>query len=230
MKEGGVLIETKRLALGYGEQAVLKDLNLTIREGDFICIVGQNGAGKTTLVRGMLGLMKPLKGEVIYRGVKRDEIGFMPQETLVDAHFPATVFEIVLSGTLNRAGRGLVYRREEKERAKRNLERLGILGLKDRSFTDLSGGQRQKVLLARSLTATTKMLILDEPSNNLDHESKEELYRNVERLNREDGITILMITHDLDHGNLIGNKILSLAKDEVFFGTTAEFVRRVHHG
>ena len=227
-KQGRTLIELEDLTLGYGSQAVLEKLNLEIERGDFVCIVGQNGAGKTTLVRGILGLLKPLSGRVIYHNVKRNQIGFMPQETAVERDFPATIMEIVLSGTLNRLGWRPFYGKKEHKEALRNLRILGIDDIATESFAGLSGGQRQKVLLARALTAAGEVLILDEPSNNLDSSSKTELYQTISKLNHERGMTILMVTHDLDHHNLIGDKILSLRKKEVFFGPTEEYVRRIH--
>ena len=223
------LIELKNLSLGYDNHIVLKDINMTIEENDFICIVGPNGSGKSTLIKGILGLIKASKGKVIYHNLKQNFIGYMPQETRVDSNFPASVYEIVLSGTLNRLGLKSFYTRKEKQIAIDNLKILGIENLKDKNFCDLSGGQRQKVLLARSLCATSKLLILDEPSNNLDSKSKQELYKTIIDLNKNHNITIIMITHDLDHHNLIGNKILSLRENEVFFGTTEEFVKKVHH-
>jgi zinc transport system ATP-binding protein len=153
----------------------------------------------------------------------------MPQETKVDSNFPASVYEIVLSGTLNSMGLRSFYTKKEKDMADKNLKLLGIDKLKNKNFCDLSGGQRQKVLLARSLCATSKLLILDEPSNNLDTKSKQDLYKTLKELNENHGITIIMITHDLDHNNLIGNKILSLREDKIFFGSTEEFVKKVHH-
>ncbi len=223
------LIELKNLTLGYDKKVVLKNINLEIEENDFICIVGPNGSGKSTLVKGILGLIKPMKGKVIYNDLKKNFIGYMPQETKVDSNFPASVFEIVLSGTLNKKRFNPFYTKEEKENVLDILKLLKIDRLKNKSFQDLSGGQRQKVLLARSLVATSKLLILDEPSNNLDMKSKEELYNTIIDLNKNRGITVLMITHDLDHHNLIGNKIISLQEEEVFYGTTKQFIRRVHH-
>ncbi len=222
------LIELKNVTLGYDKHIVLKHLNINIEDKDFICIVGPNGSGKSTLIKGILGLIKPMKGKVVYNGLKQNFIGYMPQETKVDSNFPASVMEIVLSGTLN-SSHSIFYTKENKDTALYNLRLLGIEKLKNKSFCDLSGGQRQKVLLARSLCATSKLLILDEPSNNLDSKSKKELYDTVVGLNKEHGITILMVTHDLDHNNLIGNKVLSLREDDIFFGSIDEFVRRVHN-
>ncbi len=224
-----VLVELEDLTLGYNGQAVVTDVNLKIEEGDFICVVGPNGAGKSTLVKGILGLLAPMNGKVVYRNLQRNFIGYMPQETKVDANFPASVMEVVLAGTLNGLGTRFWYGEAEREIAIKSMTWLGIGDLKDVSFSELSGGQRQKVLLARSLAATRKLLILDEPSNSLDMSSKNELYRCLEKLNREEGIAVMMITHDLDHDNLIGRKILSLGSDEIFYGTTEEFVRKVHH-
>jgi len=221
------LVKLRDLALGYAGEVVVKGLNAEILAGDFVCIVGANGSGKTTLIKGILGLISPISGEVIFEDLEPRFVGYMPQEMIIPANFPATVFEVVLSGALNQMRGKAFYGRAEREKAMEKLKLLKILDLKNESFAELSGGERQKVLLARSLMATTKLLILDEPSNNLDKRAKADFYRVLEQLNRE-GITILMITHDLDHDNLIGNKILSL-RDEIFYGTTDEFVRRIHN-
>ena len=222
------IIELNHLSLGYDHHQVINDLSVCIEEGDFVCIVGSNGAGKSTLVKGILGLIKPMKGQVLFHGLKENFIGYMPQETKVDKYFPASVYEIVLSGTLNQVGLFSFYHQEQKKKALECLALLGISTLKNKNFCDLSGGQRQKVLLARSLCASSKVLILDEPSNNLDHDSKVELYQILKSLNQNKKMTILMITHDLDHHNLIGNKILSLEKDNYFYGSVADFVKKVH--
>lgn len=221
------LITAKNLCLGYNGHVILKGLDFEIKDKDFICIVGPNGSGKTTLVRGLLGLINPISGKIIFDEISQKEIGYMSQETAVDPNFPASVFEIVLSGFLNEPRN--FYSAEVKARAMEKLKLLKIEKLKDQCFSELSGGQRQKVLLARALMATKKLLILDEPSNNLDKKSKESVYELAKKLNQEQGIAVVMITHDLDHDNLIGDKILSLRENDYFFGTTAEFVRKVHH-
>lgn len=225
------LVELNSLSLGYNKHTVIKNLSLSIDEHDFICIVGPNGSGKTTLVRGILGLLKPRHGSINFSdGLTQNFIGYMPQESTVDSNFPASVFEIVLSGTLNRQTNLLpLYKQSAKNTALNSLRMLHIEKLKDSSFADLSGGQKQKVLLARALTATTKLLILDEPSNNLDYKSKKELYELVKDLHDKQNIAIIMVTHDLDHDNLLGNKILSLQEKDIFFGSTKEFIRKVHH-
>ena len=223
------LIDIKNLSLGYDGNIVLKNVNLKIEENAFLCVVGPNGSGKSTLIKGILGLIKPISGTITFNNLKQNFIGYMPQETKVDSNFPASVLEIVLSGTLNKKSRSLFYTKEDKKLAIKNLKILGIENLKNKHFSELSGGQRQKVLLTRSLCATSKLLILDEPSNNLDSKSKKNLYDILKNLNKNYNIAIIMITHDLDHNNLIGNKILSLREDDIFYGTTEDFIKKVHH-
>lgn len=220
-----VLLELKKVSLGYGENAVIKDASCLLESGDFVCIVGANGSGKSTLVRGILGLIKPLKGKIIFGdGLKQQEIGYLPQETRTDANFPATVEEIVLSGCLGHMKLRPFYCHSEKSHVDRSLAALGIESLKKKSFASLSGGQKQKVLLARSLSATKKLLILDEPSNNLDYKSRKAFYASLKKLNAEQQLTIIMITHDLDADDLIGNKVLAIKEGKVALTTTAEYL------
>lgn len=223
------IININNLSLGYNNIPVIQNLNVKINNGDFVCIVGSNGAGKSTLIKGILGLLKPISGSIELNNIKKNFIGYMPQETKVDSNFPASVYEIVLSGTLNKIGLKPSYSKELKKIADDNLKLLDIYSLKDKCFNELSGGQRQRVLLARSLCSTSKILILDEPSNNLDYNSKKNLYKILQYLNEEKTMTIIMVTHDLDHNNLIGNKILSLQKGNYFYGNTNDFVKKVHH-
>lgn len=223
------IININNLTLGYNNIPVIQNLNVKINDGDFVCIIGSNGAGKSTLIKGILGLLKPISGSIELNNIKKNFIGYMPQETKVDSNFPASVYEIVLSGTLNKVGLKPSYSNELKKIADDNLSLLDIYSLKDKCFNELSGGQRQRVLLARSLCSTSKILILDEPSNNLDYNSKKNLYKILHYLNKEKKMTIIMVTHDLDHNNLIGNKILSLQKGDYFYGNTENFVKKVHH-
>lgn len=224
------IIQIKNLTLGYHDKVVINKISLSIEKKDFICIVGPNGCGKTTFIKGLLGIIQKTSGDIIFSAnLKKNFIGYMPQETKIDKNFPASVYEIVLSGTLNILGVKPFYTKKEKDLVDKYLKILKIDNLKKESFSNLSGGQRQKVLLARSLCATKGLLVLDEPSNNLDYDSKLDLYETIKKINKEENIAILMITHDLDHHNLIGNKILSLEKNNYFFGTTEEFVERVHN-
>ena len=221
------LVEVKNLTVKYANSVVIDKASFSVMEGDFVCIVGANGSGKSTLIKTLLGLISPAEGKVEFLGgLKRTQVGYLPQESRIEQGFPATVTEVVLSGTLGRLGRIPIYRKAEKERVKEALTLLKITKLEDKSFSGLSGGERQKVLLARALVATEKLLILDEPSNNLDQRSRAGFYKILKQLNEETKLTILMITHDLDAEDLIGNKILSIKNAKVELATTEEFLRR----
>lgn len=207
------------LSVGYEGKAVLQDLNFSVRSGDYLCIVGENGAGKSTLMKTILGLQPPIRGKVLTGdGLRPNEIGYLPQQTQVQKDFPASVWEIVLSGCQGRCGRRPFYRRAEKQLAERALEKLHIAPLARRCYRELSGGQQQRVLLARALCATRSMLLLDEPTAGLDPKATAELYQLIARLNHQDGITILMISHDLTAALDAASHILHIGQT-VFFGT-----------
>jgi zinc transport system ATP-binding protein len=199
----------KNLSLGYNGLAAVQGLSFEVRRGDYLCVVGENGSGKTTLLLGLLGLLSPLEGTVV-RGAGTTGIGYLPQEIAVKNDFPGGVREIVLSGL---AG-GMVLRPfdspGEKLRAERAMERLGIGGLRRRCFRELSGGQKRRVLIARALCASETVLVLDEPAAGLDPGAAAELYKLLEGLNREQGLTIIMVTHDLDAAETYANRILRL--------------------
>ena len=204
------LIECKNLTAGYEGMPVVKDLSFNVSAGDYLCIVGENGSGKSTLMKTILGLRSPLSGEIIFGdGLKQTEIGYLPQQTAAQKDFPATVREVVLSGCLGRKGLSPFYSKADKKLCDDNIELLGITGITHRSYRNLSGGQQQRVLLARALCATGKLLLLDEPVSGLDPMVTAEMYEIISRLNREQGITIIMISHDL--------------QGAYFFGTTAEY-------
>lgn len=219
------LITLKNVTLSYSQNIVIDSASLIINEHDFICVVGANGSGKSTLIKAILGLIKPIAGHITLHNIKQNSIGFLPQDTKVEPNFPATVYEIVLSGTLGHSKSHFFYHKEDKAHAIDALKKLHITKLKDSSYTDLSGGQKQKVLLARALAATSKILILDEPSNNLDYKSRKEFYELLKALNQS-GLTIIMITHDLDAEELIGNKIVSIKEAKVSCESTEEYLKR----
>jgi len=218
-----MLFEVKNLSLGYENEKIINNISFKVNEKDFIIVVGKNGAGKSTLIKGILGLIKPMEGEIVFDpSLNRKLIGYMPQETKVESSFPASVMEIVLSGRINKMGFRPFYNKEDNEKAIEALKILNIYDIKNKSFCDLSGGQRQKTLLARSLCATDKLLILDEPSNNLDNTSREEFYLLLMKLNKELGISIIMISHDPDIENLLGNKLLKIMDNGFEFGDIVE--------
>ena len=222
----GYVVKASNVSISYGPAKVIDSASFSIEDGDFVCIVGANGSGKTTLVRSLLGLIKPISGKITFGpGITKQSIGFLPQDAISDFNFPATVFEVVMSGNLGHLGIKPFYQKPDKARALTALNQLGIAKLRTASFSQLSGGQKQKVLLARALTATSKILILDEPSNNLDYKSRQEFYHTLQELNST-GLTIIMITHDLDTKDLIGNKIISISNTKVECTTTDNFLAR----
>ena len=210
------------LAVGYDGNEILRGLNFEVNAGDYLCIVGENGSGKTTLMKTILGLLPPMGGTIATgEGLRQSEIGYLPQQTLVQRDFPATVWEIVLSGCQGGCGLRPFYNREEKDRARENIGRMGITALTRRCYRELSGGQQQRVLLARALCATKKMLLLDEPVTGLDAWVTSELYELIARLNAE-GITVLMISHDLNAALTYASHVLYVG-EKLFFGTRDAF-------
>ena len=218
------LITVQNLSLGYDSHVIVKDLNFSVSAGDYLCIVGENGSGKTTLMKTLLHLREPVGGQIVIGdGLKETEIGYLPQQTIVQKDFPASVKEIVLSGCLGRCGLCPFYSREDKRLARENMERMGISSLSSRSYRDLSGGQQQRVLLARALCATGKVLLLDEPVAGLDPMVTVEMYDLIEQLNKE-GITVIMISHDVAAALRYASHILHIG-DTVFFGTKEEYLK-----
>lgn len=215
----------KNLVLGYDGRAVTRDLTFEVNKGDYLCIVGENGAGKSTLIKTLLGLMEPLEGSITTdEGLKTYEIGYLPQQTVVQRDFPAFVWEIVLSGTLAKCGRRPFYSRQEKKDAEENMKKMSIWELRKKCYRNLSGGQQQRVLLARALCATTKLLLLDEPVSGLDPKVTTEFYQLVEGLNKE-GITIIMVSHDIHAAVQYANYILHINQKQFFFGEKEAYLK-----
>lgn len=216
----------ENVVMGYEKKAVTHTIDFKLEQGNYLYIIGDNGSGKSTLIKGILGLRKPMSGKITFGdGVKQNEIGYMPQQTIVQKDFPASVEEIVLSGCLSRNGLKPFYTKKDRKLADEMLAKMEIPELKKRSYRELSGGQQQRVLLARALCATQKMLLLDEPVAGLDPETTEELYALLEKLNREDGITIIMVSHDLPAVSQYASHVLNLVKKPVFFGTKEEYIK-----
>ncbi len=214
----------KDLSLGYDGKAIVKGLNFSVDAGTYLCVVGENGSGKSTLMRTLLGLQLPLHGEIITDdGLRPNEIGYLPQQTAAQKDFPASVWEVVLSGCQSGCGLRPFYNRAEKQLAVENMKKMGIEALARRCYRELSGGQQQRVLLARALNATRKMLLLDEPVAGLDPKATAEMYRTIAALNRE-GITIIMISHDLSAAIAYASHVLHIGKT-LFFGSKQEYLQ-----
>lgn len=215
----------QNLCAGYDGRPVLQDLTFELLAGDYLCIVGENGSGKSTLMKTILGLQAPISGRILTGdGLRKNEIGYLPQQTVVQKDFPASVREIVLSGCQGRCGSRPFYNKEEKKLAAEAMDKMQITRLARRCYRELSGGQQQRVLLARALCATQKMLLLDEPVSGLDPKVTAEMYTLIEKLNREDGITVIMISHDVAAAVRYASHILHIG-DTVFFGTKTAYLQ-----
>ena len=212
------LITCQNLCLGFDGREILHDLSFEVNSGDYLCIVGENGSGKSTLMRTILGLQKPLAGQILTGdGLQLSEIGYLPQQTPVQKDFPASVWEVVLSGFEGGCGWRPFYTKAEKQRAEDNIRSMGIDQLSKRCYRELSGGQQQRVLRARALCATSKLLFLDEPVSGLDPRVTAEMYDLIEKLNREQGITVIMISHDIGAALRYASHVLHIG-ERVFFG------------
>ena len=223
-------ITCKNLAIGYDGKVLLKDINFSVKSGDYLCILGENGSGKSTLMKTLLNLQQPISGKISYgAGVRSDEIGYLPQQTLVQKDFPASVREIVLSGCQNRVGMRPFYNRTERQRAREMMEKLQITKLENRCYRELSGGQQQRVLIARALCATRKILLLDEPVTGLDPRVTEEMYRLIEKINCEDQVTVIMIAHDIKAAMTYATHVLHLG-ESIFYGTRQEYSDWISEG
>lgn len=207
----------QNLTLGYDGKAVAQHLSFAVEKGDYLCIIGENGSGKSTLIKTLLGLAKPLAGDIQRSDAfSPRRIGYMPQQTLLQKDFPASVREVVLSGFLGGKGVWSFYSKAEKARAEAVMQRLEIETLAKRCVRELSGGQKQRVLLARALCAAKDVLLVDEPCAGLDAQGSRELYALIDEWHRTDGMTILMVTHDLDAARSYANKLLLLGSNRFF--------------
>jgi zinc transport system ATP-binding protein len=218
------IFECHDLCYAYDEKTVLYGLNFSVAEGDYICVAGENGAGKSTLVKGILGLLKPASGSFEIARELRGGTGYLPQQTAAQKNFPAGAGEVVLSGFVGRKKFLPFHTSADKRTARLNMERLGISGLESSCFGELSGGQQRRVLLARALCATKKLLLLDEPAAGLDPLAAQELYALLEKINREMRITVIMVSHDVLSAVKYANKILHLWQKQLFFGSTDDYI------
>ena len=218
------LIEAKNVCLGYDGIDVVTGLTFNVNKGDYLCVVGENGSGKSTLIKALLGLKKCSSGHLHFlEGLKQNQIGYLPQQTVAQKDFPASVYEVVLSGTLGKKKLFGFYTSSDKRKALDNMAILGITELKNKCYRTLSGGQQQRVLLARALCATDTLLLLDEPVTGLDPKATEEMYNLLYHLNRDHKITIIMVSHDIRASLEYSTHILHLRGDNFFFGETKDY-------
>jgi len=194
----GKVISIKDLDFSYNDAPILENVHLDIGQRDSLCIVGPNGGGKTTLIKLILGLLTPSRGEIMVLGQPPEKarlrVGYVPQYARYDPQFPVTVLEVVLMGRLDRICCGS-YARSDREAAEAALAEMGLSDLAGRLFAEISGGQRQRVLIARALAASGELLILDEPTANIDAASEEHLFEVLQKLNER--LTVMLVTHDV---------------------------------
>ena len=220
------LIKCTNVSFAYDGKIVLSGVDFEVNHGDYLCILGENGGGKSTLINGLLKLKLPKTGSIMLdEGLKHTEIGYMPQHTEIQKRFPASVFEVVLSGRLNSLGKRSFYSAQDRQEALSNMHLLGIEDIKNKNFTKLSTGQQQRALLARALSATKKLLLLDEPTSGLDPSVTEELYQLINSVNKEQGVTIIMVSHDVETAINYSDHILHLGHRQLFWGTAQEYLK-----
>lgn len=215
------LIEIKDLNFSYPTKAnTLKQINFNVKKGKFTCIFGENGSGKSTLIKCVLGLYKDYTGTI----TKECKIGYLPQKSEIQAQFPATVEEVVLSGTIANNIKNIFYKKEDKENANEIMKKLGIYDIKKKNFADLSGGQQQRVLIARSLCMAKDLIVLDEPTNGLDPSIANQIYTLLDNLKNTEELTILMVSHDVERALKYADNVIELKDGKVIFdGTVQEY-------
>ena len=219
------MIKCRNLSPGYDGKAVARNLNFEVNDGDYLCVIGENGVGKSTLIKTLLGLLKPVEGEVIYdENLLPTQIGYLSQQQQLLKDFPASVFEIVISGCQSKLGLRPFYNAAEKKNAKDKIAVLGLEELINKSFGELSGGQQQRVLLARALMAGQRLMILDEPVTGLDPVATKNMYDIIDNLNKVEKMTVIMISHDIKEALNHATKVLYMGEDN-FYGSVEEFKR-----
>jgi len=229
------VISINNVTFSYeGGMPILENVNLTILDRDSVCIVGPNGGGKTTLLKLILGLLKPTKGEIRVFGKKPEEarlrIGYVPQYAHYDPQFPVTVFDVVLMGRLGTRFGG-PYSKEDKETALKALRLMNLFDLKDRLFAAISGGQRQRVLIARALACEAQLLLLDEPTANIDVQVETNLFEILQELNKR--MAILMVTHDIGFISKFFRSVACINRRVVIHptsGLTGEMIQDIYGG
>lgn len=226
------ILSVKNLYFRYNSLDVLSDISFSIKTGDYIGLVGPNGSGKTTLIKIILGLLKPLSGQVALFGDDIetfsgwDRIGYLPQRiSALNPRFPATVKEVVAMGLLSKKGFPKHINRADNITVDNILALLNIKNLKNKPIGELSGGQQQRVLVARAIVNKPSFLILDEPTDALDPEMRDRFFSLLEDLNKKKNVTIVIITHDVANIGRYTSKMLYIDKKMVFYGSFDDFCK-----
>lgn len=225
------IIEVENVSFSYGKNTVLEDISLAVHPGDYLALIGPNGAGKTTLLKLMLGLIKPQQGKIKLFGQdiaiskQLNRVSYVPQQaTEADSNFPISVYEVAAAGRYGRVGVGRSLKTEDREVIKKALEQTGMWVQKDKLIGELSGGQKQRVLIARALGAEPKIIFLDEPTRGLDQAAATDLYQLMRRLNQEQGLTLVLVSHDIEKITTEAMHIACLDHRLVCHNSPAEFL------
>lgn len=219
------LLDCKNISVSFDGKTILDNVSFSVSEGDFLCIVGQNGAGKTTLTNAILGLVPLSSGEIILNGITHKDMGYLPQKLKVSNNFPASVKEVVMSGFVGKSFFAPFYSKSQKCKACDSMRLLGIEKIKNKSYAELSGGQQQKVLLARAICAAERIVFLDEPISGLDISATDNFYNLLSHLNSHHDISVAMVSHDINTAVKYCSKILHLGDGVEFFGDTADYLK-----
>jgi zinc transport system ATP-binding protein len=214
------LIKINKLTFRYesrDDEDTLKNISLSVNEGDFLCIVGENGSGKSTLIKCLVGLNKVPDGKIIIN----EKLGYLPQKTEIQANFPASIEEVVMSGTISNNIKKIWYTKEDKQKATEIMKELDIYNMRKKCFRDLSGGQQQRVLIARAMCATNKIIVLDEPTNGLDPNIARKIYETLKKLNTKSKLTIVMVSHDIERAIKYATRIVEIEKGKVKYNDLA---------
>ncbi|WP_371371458.1 metal ABC transporter ATP-binding protein [Sporomusa aerivorans] len=216
------------ITFGYNLDIVLRNISLIVDKGEFLVVVGPNGAGKSTLIKIMAGLIEPVSGQVlignqkVHMAAKQGIIGYVPQYYAQNtAAFPATVEEIVAMGLANRPK--LPSDKGARHIVKHMLELVDAEKLRHRRIGELSGGQQQRVMVARALAANPSLLLLDEPTSGIDYAASERIYKLLSQLNKTLGITIVMISHDIETATQYATKVACINRSLCFYGDNEQF-------
>ena len=224
------IVDIEDVSFAYNEHLVLERVHLSVNAGDFLCIVGPNAGGKTTLLKLMLGLLKPLRGTILVFGqpsIKaRSRIGYMPQYSALDPLFPVNVMDVVLMGRLKKGQIFGFFRKADRKIAEEALEKVDLRHVHSRSFFDLSGGQRQRVLIARALATEPELLLLDEPTSNVDAAIVNELYALLSQLNKT--MPVIVVTHDLGFVSSYVNRVACVNRKIVVHETNDISGKMIH--
>lgn len=215
------ILEVENLSVSYSNHIALENINFKIDEGEYVCLIGENGSGKSTLVKTIVGLLKQDEGKVNLN-ISLDEVAYLSQTNLKDLNFPATSKEIIISG-VQKHKKLPFYTKKDKKDYEEIIKKLKIEDIQNRRIGDLSGGQKQRVLIARALIRSPKLLILDEPTTGLDYNITKELYKILETLNKENKMTIILATHDIDEITETKPRIIYLAKTIKYDGNLEEW-------